>query len=67
MALVRHGYRSASARALEDTELLLLDDKSLTRIRKRYPRIAAAIFLNLTRILSDRLQITTVTAMLRGK
>lgn len=67
MAVVRHGFRSASARALEDTELLILDAKSLDRIQKRYPRIASAIFLNLTRILSDRLQITTVTAMLREK
>jgi len=67
MALVRHGLRSASVEALEDTELLILDEKSLRRIQRRYPRIAAAIYLNLTRILSDRLQITTVTAMLRGK
>lgn len=67
MAVVRHGFRSASARAMEDTELLILDAKSLYRIQKRYPRIASAIFLNLTRILSDRLQITTVTAMMREK
>lgn len=67
MALVRHGLRSASAEALDDTELLILDEKSLRRIQRRYPRIAAAVYLNLTRILSDRLQITTITAMLRGK
>jgi hypothetical protein len=67
MAVVRHGFRSASARALDTTELLIMDEGTLNRIKRRYPRIAAAIFLNLTRILSDRLQITTVTAMLRGK
>ena len=27
--------------------------------QRRYPRIAAAVFLNLTRILSDRLEVTT--------
>lgn len=67
MAVVRHGFRSASVRAIESTELLILDEGSLQRIKRRYPWIAATIFLNLTRILSDRLQITTVTAMLRGK
>jgi len=67
MAIMRHGWRSANGTALEETEVLIMDDKSLERIQRRYPRIAAAIFRNLTIILSDRLQITTVTAMLRGK
>jgi len=67
MAVVRHGLRSASADALQDSELLVLNEDSLRRIQRRYPRIASAVFRNLTIILSDRLQITTVTAMLRGK
>lgn len=65
MALVRHSVRSASAIALEDTELLSFSTMSLRRVQRRYPWIASQIYLNLTRILSDRLQITTVTAMLR--
>ena len=67
MAIMRHGWRSANGTALEETEVLIMDNKSLERIQRRYPRIAAAVFRNLTIILSDRLQITTVTAMLRGK
>jgi CRP-like cAMP-binding protein len=65
--LVRRGPRWTSAVALDDVELLAIDQKSLTRIERRYPRIALRIYFNLTRIVSDRLQITTLTAMLRGK
>jgi hypothetical protein len=31
----------------------------LQRLRRRYPRVAATVFYNLTRILSDRLESTT--------
>ena len=37
----------------------MLDGGFLDRIRRQYPRIAATVFLNLTRILSDRLETTT--------
>ena len=33
-----------------------MDERFLERIQRRYPRIASKVFLNLTRILSDRLQ-----------
>jgi predicted RND superfamily exporter protein len=59
MGLVRHRPRSADAVIAEDTEYLVLDAGFLDRIQRRYPRIAAAVFLNLTRILSDRLENTT--------
>ena len=56
MALVRQYERSASVVAEEDVEVLAVDERFLQRIQRRYPRIAARVFLNLTRILSDRLQ-----------
>ncbi len=59
MGLVRHQVRSADVVVREDTEYLVLDNGFLERIQRRYPRIAAKVFLNLTRILSDRLESTT--------
>jgi predicted RND superfamily exporter protein len=59
MALVRHNERSADVVAASDVELLAVDERFLDRIQRRYPRIASKVFLNLTRILSDRLQSTT--------
>jgi len=56
MALVRQYERSASVVAKQDVEVLAVDERFLQRIQRRYPRIAARVFLNLTRILSDRLQ-----------
>lgn len=59
MGLVRHRARSADVVVREHTEYLVLDNGFLERIQRRYPRIAAKVFLNLTRILSDRLESTT--------
>ncbi len=56
MALVGGGTRSANVIALEDTELLRIDDKSLDRVRRRFPRISAKLFLNISRVLSNRLK-----------
>ncbi|MGH7790577.1 MAG: cyclic nucleotide-binding domain-containing protein, partial [Candidatus Binatia bacterium] len=56
MALVRQDERSADVVARDDVEVLAVDERFLNRIQRRYPRIAARVFLNLTRILSDRLQ-----------
>ena len=59
MGLVRQQPRSADVIAAEDLEYVVLDDRFLQRLRRRYPRVAATVFLNLTRILSDRLESTT--------
>ncbi len=59
MGLVRHHERSADVIAKTPMEVLAIDESFLARIQRRYPRIAAKVFLNLTRILSDRLQATT--------
>jgi predicted RND superfamily exporter protein len=56
MALVRHNVRSADVVAAEPVEVLAVDENFLRRLQLRYPRIAAKVFLNLTRIVSDRLQ-----------
>ncbi|HSQ00033.1 MAG TPA: MMPL family transporter [Candidatus Dormibacteraeota bacterium] len=56
MALVRNEERSADVEARDAVEVLAVDERFLQRIQRRYPRIAARVFLNLTRILSDRLQ-----------
>ena len=56
MALVRQDERSADVVAKDAVEVLAVDESFLQRIQRRYPRIAARVFLNLTRILSDRLQ-----------
>ncbi|MDX2167398.1 MAG: MMPL family transporter [Deltaproteobacteria bacterium] len=56
MALVRDEERSADVVARSPVEVLAVDERFLQRIQRRYPRIAARVFLNLTRILSDRLE-----------
>ncbi|MGH7897271.1 MAG: cyclic nucleotide-binding domain-containing protein, partial [Candidatus Binatia bacterium] len=55
MGLVRHHQRSADVVAAENVELLAVNERFLERIQFRYPRIASKVFLNLTRIVSDRL------------
>ncbi len=59
MGLVRQQKRTADIIAVEDLELLAVDQRFLERLQRRYPRIAATVFLNLTRILSDYVQRTT--------
>jgi len=56
MGLIRHDERSADVVAVGPVETLAVDRRFLDRIQRRYPRIAARVFLNLTHILSDRLQ-----------
>jgi hypothetical protein len=56
MGLVRHHVRGADVVAASEVEVLAVNERFLQRIQRRYPRIAARVFLNLTRILSDRLE-----------
>jgi CRP-like cAMP-binding protein len=56
MGLVRSHERTADVVAADKVELLAVDQRFLERIQFRYPRIASKVFLNLTRIVSDRLQ-----------
>ena len=59
MGLVRARPRTADVVVVRDAEYLVLDEGFLNRLQRRHPRIAAKVFLNLTRILSDRLEHTT--------
>jgi hypothetical protein len=56
MGLIRHHERTADVVATEEVEVLAVNERFLTRIKRRYPRIAMEIFFNLSRILSDRLE-----------
>jgi predicted RND superfamily exporter protein len=49
------GRRSADVDCESDVRLLRFDAWILDRLRRRYPRIAAQIFLNLSLVLADRL------------
>jgi len=50
-----HGKRTANVASLTDCRLLRLDAKNLERLRKRYPRIAAQVLWNLSRVMAGRL------------
>jgi len=56
MALLRSAVRSADVVATDDVEVLVIDEAFLRRLRGRYPRFASRFFLNIARILSDRLE-----------
>jgi CRP-like cAMP-binding protein len=59
MGLVRQVPRSANVVAAEDTDYFVLDARHLARLQRRYPRIAAIVYFNLAKVLSDRLDTTT--------
>lgn len=56
MALLRKTLRTADVAACSDVELLVIDEDFLRRLRRRYPRFASIFFINIARILSDRLE-----------
>ena len=56
MGLLRHQKRMADIIATEDVEVLVVNERFLGRMQRRYPRIGAKIFLNIAKILSDRLE-----------
>jgi hypothetical protein len=56
MGLIRRHERTADVIANEDVEAIAVNERFLDRMQRRYPRIGAKIFLNIAKILSDRLQ-----------
>ena len=50
-----HGKRTADVEALSVARLLRLDFDNLSRLRRRYPRIASQVLWNLSRVMADRL------------
>lgn len=59
MALMTEEKRSATVTATQDTELLVINEKTLARLSIRYPWIASKFYHNITRVLSLRLRKTT--------
>lgn len=59
MGLIRSHERTADVVADGPLEVMTVDQRALARVQRRYPRTAAQIFLNLAKILSDRLQTET--------
>ncbi len=55
IALVEPGPRSADVKAVQSIKYLEIDWEGLKRIQKIYPRIGGRLFLNLSRILGQRL------------
>jgi len=56
MGLIRSNERTADVVAESPLELMTVDQRAPHRVQRCYPRTAAQIFLNLAKILSDRLQ-----------
>lgn len=56
MALLRSRKRTADVIARGDVDVLVIDEEFLRRLRNRYPRVASRFFVNIARILSDRLE-----------
>ncbi|MDJ0837746.1 MAG: MMPL family transporter [Acidobacteriota bacterium] len=63
MAMLGEGFRTASAEALYDLELLRIDAHALDRVTRREPRIAAKLYANISRVLIERVRETTQTAV----
>ncbi|MFN2376893.1 MAG: MMPL family transporter, partial [Candidatus Binatia bacterium] len=57
MALLRRAPRGADVVASSDLDALVIDEAFLRRLSIRYPRLASKFFLNIARILSDRLDV----------
>ena len=55
MGMVGEGVRSANVITMEDSYIMKIDEKSLDRIARRFPRIATKLFFNISRVLSERL------------
>ena len=62
MGLIRRQKRTADIVATEDVEVLVVNERFLNRMQRRYPRIGARIFLNIAKILSDRLEQESIRA-----
>jgi predicted RND superfamily exporter protein len=62
MGLIRHHNRMADIIATEDVEVLVMNERFLNRMQRRYPRIGARIFLNIAKDLANRLEEESVRA-----
>jgi len=56
--ITRDGARIARVRARGDVKLLIIDDHTMDRLERRYPRISSRIYYNIVQLLRDQLQST---------
>jgi CRP/FNR family cyclic AMP-dependent transcriptional regulator len=59
IALVDHEPRSASARAAERSEVLVLTDDQFEALASAHPRLGTSVAMGIARILSGRLRMTS--------
>jgi CRP-like cAMP-binding protein len=59
IALVNAVRRTADVVALKETRVLAMDWESLRRIRRMFPHISTKLFLNISKILGERLAART--------
>jgi hydrophobe/amphiphile efflux-3 (HAE3) family protein len=57
-----HGRRTADVDTASDVTLMRLTLENLERLQRRYPRIGAQLYRNLTHVLADRLALSTARA-----
>ncbi|MBW2267351.1 MAG: MMPL family transporter [Deltaproteobacteria bacterium] len=54
-----HGERSADVEVTQDCMLMRLTQENLARLQKRYPRIGAQVYRNISHVLADRMARST--------
>ena len=57
-----YGRRSADVDTMSDVTLMRLTLENLERLQRRYPRIGAQLYRNLTHVLAERLALSTARA-----
>jgi hypothetical protein len=57
-----HGARSADVEVAQDCMLLRFTQENLAYLQKRYPRIGAQIYRNISHVLADRMALSTARA-----
>lgn len=61
IALFQRTYRTTQAVAVGHTKLLVLNEKTLLRLKRRYPKIASKLLINLSKNLLDAITNTNHT------
>ena len=64
VAVLGDGVRSAHVMAEQESEVLVLSDAALERIRRRFPFTAAKLYRNIARVLTERLRDQTEARLL---
>ena len=57
-----HGKRTADVDTETEVTLLRLTKANMERLRRRYPRIGAQLYRNLSQLLADRVAVATERA-----